>query len=378
VRRGTNQSTAHRHQSRFLLVTEHAQIAPAFVGICGTDLHEYLGGPTFAPTSPHPVTHDKIPITLGHEFSGVITELGPNLSSSFSIGQQVVVQPTVYCGTCQACQAGVENVCYNGGFIGLSGGGGGLSDSVVVPEGAVLRLPDSVPLDVGALVEPLSVAWHAISAAPLALDSVVLVLGGGPIGLAIVQCLVALNTKTIILSEVSKSRQRFGKEFGAHYVLDPTACDTVKESQKLSGKDGPDVVFDCAGVPASIKTACTAIKARGTVVNVAIWEKEIPFNPNMLVFREARYTAVLGYQRKDVQAVIDHLAAGMRNIGWSSVSTRADCETGTLKPKNMITSKIQLEDLVEGGIKALINDKESHVKILVEVGGMGRVDSAVH
>jgi threonine dehydrogenase-like Zn-dependent dehydrogenase len=224
------------------------------------------------------------------------------------------VQPTIYCGTCQACLAGVENVCYNGGFIGLSGGGGGLSDSVVVPQGAVLSLPDSVPLDVGALVEPLSVAWHAISAAPLAPESVVLILGGGPIGLAIVQCLVALNTKTIILSEVSKSRQRFARDFGAHHVIDPKTYDTVAICKELSGKDGPDVVFDCAGVPASIKTACTAVRARGTVVNVAIWEKEIPFNPNLLVFREAKYTAVLGYQRKDVQAVIDHIAAGMQKF----------------------------------------------------------------
>jgi threonine dehydrogenase-like Zn-dependent dehydrogenase len=285
------------------------QIAPAYVGICGTDLREYLGGPTFAPTEPHPVTQDKIPITLGHEFSGIVTEVGPDVSS-FAPGQHIVVQPTVYCGSCQACTAGVENVCYKGGFIGLSGGGGGLSDSVVVPERAVLALPDNVPLDVGALVEPLSVAWHAISASPLNPDSVVLVLGGGPIGLAIVQCLVSLNTKTIMLSEVSKSRQRFAREFGANHVIDPLTYDTVAVSRQLSGKDGPDIVFDCAGVPASLKTACTAVRARGTVVNVAIWEKEVPFNPNMLVFREAKYTAVLGYQKKDVQAVIDQLAAG--------------------------------------------------------------------
>ncbi|KAF1847064.1 sorbitol dehydrogenase [Cucurbitaria berberidis CBS 394.84] len=336
------------------------RVAPAYVGICGTDLHEYLGGPTFAPIKPHPVTQETIPITLGHEFSGVVTELGSGVSS-FSIGQHVVVQPTIYCGTCQACTAGVENVCYNGGFIGLSGGGGGLSDSVVVPEGAVLRLPDNVPLDIGALVEPLSVAWHAISAAPLTNDSVVLILGGGPIGLAIVQCLVSLGTEMIIVSEVSKSRQQFARNFGAHHVLDPRTNDVVAISKELSGRDGPDIVFDCAGVSASLTTACTAVRARGTVVNVAIWEKEVPFNPNMLVFREAKYTAVLGYQRKDFQAVIDQIAAG------------------NLKPSNMITSKIQLDDLIEGGIKALIHDKESHVKILVEVGGMNLANpAAVH
>lgn len=252
--------------------------------------------------------------------------------------------------------------------MGLSGGGGGLSESVVVPEHTVHKLPDHIPLDIGALVEPLSVAWHAISAAPHTPNSTVLVLGGGPIGLAIVQCLVALETKKIIMSEVSKSRQRFAKEFGAHHVLDPKTYDLVAVSKEISGSDGPDIVFDCAGVPASLTTACQAVKARGTVVNVAIWEKEVPFQPNMLVFREAKYTAVLGYQKKDVQAVIEHISNG-ELIHANSKYSLLIGSTGSLKPEKMITSKIQLEDIVEGGIKALINDKESHVKILVEVGG---------
>ena len=203
-------------------------------------------------------------------------------------------------------------MCYKGGFIGLSGGGGGLSDSVVVPERAIHRLPDHISLDVGALVEPLSVAWHAISAAPVTQDSTILVLGGGPIGLAVVQCLRALKVKKIIMSEVSKSRQGFAKEFGAHHVLDPKTYDLVAISKELSRGDGPDVVFDCAGVPASLNTACQAVKARGTVVNVAIWEKEVPFQPNMLVFKEAHYTAVLGYQWKDFEAV--HFSFGRRYV----------------------------------------------------------------
>ena len=193
---------------------------------------------------------------------------------------------------------------------GLSGGGGGLSESVVVPEAAVLNLPDHVPLDVGALVEPLSVAWHAISAAPLTHESTVLVLGGGPIGLAIVQCLVAKGVQKIIMSEISGARQRFAREFGAHHVLCPKTYDIVKISRALSNERGPDVVFDCAGVPASLNTACMAVRPKGTVVNVAIWEKEVPFNPNLLVFRESKYTAVLGYRREDFQAVVDLLAEG--------------------------------------------------------------------
>ncbi|KAF2633094.1 GroES-like protein [Macroventuria anomochaeta] len=184
------------------------RVAPAYVGICGTDLYEYLGGSTSAPTKPHPCTHDTIPITLGHELSGVITELGSDMAG-FTVGQQYVVQPTIACGTCHACLAGIENVCCNGGFIGLSGGGDGLSESVVVAEKAIIPLPSNIPLGVGALVEPLSVAWHAVFAVPLTTDSVALIPGGGPMGLAVVHCLRTKDVRKIIMSEVSSSRQRF-------------------------------------------------------------------------------------------------------------------------------------------------------------------------
>ncbi|KAL1297207.1 hypothetical protein AAFC00_004777 [Neodothiora populina] len=330
------------------------RVEPAFVGICGTDLHEFLGGPCFAPLTPHPVTGEAVPIGMGHEFSGTIAEVGSQVSQ-FKVGQKVAVQPTIYCGSCGACRHGVENACANGGFIGLSGGGGGLSDEIVVPHEACHLLPDNIELDIGALVEPLAVAWHAVNVSSLQRigpeKANVLVLGGGPIGLAVVQVLVALSTKKIIMSEVAASRQAFAREFGAHHVLDPGTYDLAAVSRELSGGNGPDIVFDCAGVTASLETACKAIRPRGTVVNVAIWEKAVPFNPNMLVFKEGKYVAVLGYQRQDFEAVIRALA------------------DGKLKPQRMITSKIPMDALVEKGILALVKEKDKHVKILVDVKG---------
>jgi threonine dehydrogenase-like Zn-dependent dehydrogenase len=132
----------------------------------------------------------------------------------------------------------------------MIGGGGGLSDTLTVPASTVLALPENITLDIGALVEPLSVAWHAISAAPLSTSDTVLVLGGGPIGLAVVQCLAAKGVKNIIVSEVAESRRKFAKEFGASFVLDPRVDDVVNESGKITGGVGVDVVFDCAGVAA--------------------------------------------------------------------------------------------------------------------------------
>lgn len=226
------------------------QIAPAFVGICGTDLHEYLGGPTFCPLHPHPVTGEKIPVTLGHEFSGTITELGPGVSG-LKVGQKCAIQPMVCCGKCAACKAGSENVCHTTGFVGLSGGGGGLSDAVCVNANHVFPLPEGVRLDIGALVEPLSVAWHALSAAPeINPSSVILVLGGGPIGLAMILCLKAKGVTNIIVSELASSRQTFAQQFGAGRVISPLEVDVIQEVHRLSDGRGADVTFDCAGVPA--------------------------------------------------------------------------------------------------------------------------------
>lgn len=220
------------------------------MGICGTDLHEYLGGPNFCPVNAHPVTGETIPVTLGHEFSGTIVEVGDGVTG-VKVGDTCAVQPTIFCGSCQACKAGLRNICSSGGFVGLSGGGGGLSEAVCVSASHVLPLPKGVELDVGALVEPLAVAWHATTAAPkMGPDTNALVIGGGPIGLAMILCLKAQGVKTILVSEVASSRQRFAQNFGATRVIDPskeTVNDVIRE---MTAQKGVDVAFDCAGVPA--------------------------------------------------------------------------------------------------------------------------------
>lgn len=148
------------------------KIRPAFVGICGTDLHEYSTA-TFVPMKDaHPLTGEKAPVGVGHEFSGTITEIGDQVDKGkgWKVGDKVAVQPTLCCwgegkhSGCDACEQGVINICSSGGFVGLSGGGGGVSDAVCIDQRFVFKLPDGVGLDIGALVEPLAVAWHAVSA----------------------------------------------------------------------------------------------------------------------------------------------------------------------------------------------------------------------
>lgn len=124
-----------------------------------------------------------------------------------------------------------------------------------------------------ALVEPLAVAWHAVDATYIEKGDDALVLGAGPIGLGVIQCLKARGANQIFVAEVAAERQNFAKHFGATHIFDPTKEDVVARCKELTGGRGPQIALDCAGVAASIKTATLAVRARGRIVNVAIWEK---------------------------------------------------------------------------------------------------------
>lgn len=332
--------------------TGQVKIRPAWCGICGSDLHEYLGGPSLCPTSPHPITGETVPLTFGHEFAGVIEEVGEGISEQWKVGGRVVVAPIIFDGDCGACQDGLVNCCWKNGFVGLSGWGGGLSEHLVVPEYTLYHLPDNIPLEVGALVEPLSVGWHAVNSSPFRSTDTALVLGGGPIGLSVIQALRARGCPRIIVSEVSGMRKQFAADFGAHHVLDPTKDDIVATCLKLTGNKGVDVTFDAAGVQSGLDQAVNSLKARGTHVNIAIWENRCSIFPNELVFKERRYMGCATYVKADVQEVIDALADGRLDMAFK-----------------MITKRIEMDQVVEEGFLTLINDKERQVKILVKGSG---------
>ncbi|KAF2262382.1 sorbitol dehydrogenase [Lojkania enalia] len=326
------------------------KLRPSWVGICGSDLHEYLGGPNLCPTTPHPITGETVPLTFGHEFSGVIEEVGEGVSN-YKVGDRVVVQPIIYDGTCGACLEGLPNCCYSNGFVGLSGWGGGLAEHIVVPTSTLYHLPDNVPLEIGALIEPLAVGWHAVKISPFKKGDAVLILGGGPIGISVILALKAKGAEKIIVSEISRRRQEFARKFGAHYVIDPTKEDVVQRCRELCENQGVHVAYDCAGVQAGLDQAIKAVRARGAVVNIAIWEKPCTIVPNEMCFKERSYMGVATYQIGDFQEVIDAISSGGMN------------------PHEMITQRIKLTEVEENGFKTLIHDKDNQVKILVEVGG---------
>jgi (R,R)-butanediol dehydrogenase / meso-butanediol dehydrogenase / diacetyl reductase len=315
-------------------------------GICGTDLHEYLEGPIFTPAeAPHPLTGERNPVQLGHEFAGHITEVGRGVTG-FAEGDAVTVEPTLFCGECAECRAGLTNLCPSLGFHGLSGGGGGFAEYTAVPASMVRPL-GQVPTDLGALVEPLAVGLHAVRKSGVRIGESAVVFGAGPIGLATITMLRAAGVTKVISVEVAQARKQLAEQAGASVVIDGTREDVVDAIRAAAGGLGPDVAFECAGIPAVLNTALHAVKRTGTVVNVAIWGAPTQIHLNDLVFSEAYLTGIIGYLG-DHPATIGLLAERLIDVGF------------------YITKRIPLDDLVTSGFQELIQNKDEHVKILVQ------------
>jgi (R,R)-butanediol dehydrogenase/meso-butanediol dehydrogenase/diacetyl reductase len=316
-------------------------------GICGTDLHEYLEGPIFAPAAgaPHPLTDETVPITLGHEFAGVVHEVGEGVDD-VHVGDRVVVEPYIICGRCDACQQGRYNVCQTLGFVGLSGYGGGFSQYVVAERRWIHPLGD-LGTDVGALVEPLAVAYHAVRLSGAKPGHSALVFGAGPIGLVTTAALRAAGVDQIIVVEPADVRKAKAPGAGADHVIDPTRTDVVAEVAELTKGRGANVSFECAGIDAVLKSAILSTRVGGTCVNVAIWGHEASVAMNDLVFREVNVLGSLAYAN-DHPATIEMIASGK------------------FDPFQFITGRIELDDIVKSGFEELINNKEENVKILVK------------
>ena len=318
----------------------------AWCGICGSDLHEYLEGPIFIPPPghPHPLSGEELPVTMGHEFSGTVTALGDGVTD-LEVGERVVVEPYFTCGECDMCQADKYHLCRSMGFIGLSGGGGGLSEKVVVERRWVHPIGD-MPLDEAALIEPLSVGHHAFVRSGAQAGDVALIGGAGPIGLLTAAVLKAKGV-TVLMSELSEARKAKALDTGvADHVIDPTSEDLQARVLELTDGRGVDVAFECSSVNVVLDALIDAVKPGGVVVNVSIWGKPATVDMMKIVLKEIDLRGTIAY-------VNDHPA------------TIALVREGKIDLKPFITARIDLADLVDEGFDTLINRNDTAVKILV-------------
>lgn len=343
----------HPHQVR---------VKVAYCGICGTDIHEYLGGPIFAPKpqQTHPYTGAFLPIVMGHEMSGTITELGENVKG-LSIGQKVAVNPSLgdsQYGTdpCVSCLTGRSNTCSQATFYGLSAPGGGFANEITVHQANIVPVPENVPLRLAALAEPLAVAWHMVRISGFVEGQNVLILGAGPIGLALLMILKAKGAGKVIVSEVSALRMQYAQQLGADKVVNPidasggTADPVIEVVRELTG-EGVDISYEASGLQATLDTAIAAVMPGGVIFNVAVHEKRLQVNINDLVLTEKKMTGGISYTSEDFQGVMELLASQV------------------IPAEKMISSVVPLANIIEGGFHELINNKTKHVKILIQANG---------
>jgi (R,R)-butanediol dehydrogenase / meso-butanediol dehydrogenase / diacetyl reductase len=322
------------------------EVTVDWCGICGTDLHEFLEGPIFIPAAdaPHPITGETLPVVMGHEFAGVVSAAGSGVTN-VSEGDRVAVEPYLVCGQCSACAAGRYNICRKLGFVGLAGQQGGFAEKCVVDARWAHPLGD-LGTDVGALVEPLAVGYHAVRLSGLRPGGTAAVFGAGPIGLVTAAALKAVGAGQVISVEPAAARKAKASVAGADAVLDPTETDVPDAIRDLTGGAGADVAFECAGVDAVLASAIGSVRPGGTVVNVAIWGHEASVQMNALVFSEVTVVGSLAYCG-------DHP---------DTIKLLSD---GKVAAEQFITGRIGLEGLVDRGFSELINNKEENVKILV-------------
>lgn len=316
----------------------------AWAGICGSDLHEYQEGPVFIPVDqPDALTGEVAPIIMGHEFSGVIEKVGKDVTN-YQVGDRVVVNPTITYGNKP------EDVdCYDGfSFIGLHGDGG-FAAFANAPEHNIYKLPDTLSLQDAALVEPTAVAVQAVKEGNLLFGDNVAVFGAGPIGLLTVIAAKAAGASNIIVFDLSETRLQMAKDLGATAIFNSAEVDPV-EAVKQYAPAGADVTFEVAGVAPTFKSSIEVTRPRGTVVIVSIFARPIEWNPMQLTNTGVKVTSTIAYTPTSFQQTVDLMG------------------TGQLQPQGIITSQIELDDIVEKGFEALTNDK-SQAKILVKLSG---------
>jgi (R,R)-butanediol dehydrogenase/meso-butanediol dehydrogenase/diacetyl reductase len=325
----------------------HVKVKNEWTGICGTDLHEYDDGPMFcpAPGATHPLTGEKLPIVLGHEIAGVVAEVGEGVTK-VKVGDRVSVEPYVVCNECEFCLSGRYNICTSAAFLGLSGDSGGFAEYCVALERFVHPLGD-LSTEVGALVEPLAVAHHAIVRSGVQPGQTAAVIGAGPIGLFVTAILRAIGVETVYNVEISAIRKAKAEASGSTLVIDPTKENAVEKILELTGGRGVDVAFEAVGVSAALQTAIDVTKSGGNVVNISIWSHKAEIDLFGLVAREVSLMGTLAYCN-DHAPVIKLLQEGkLKNV------------------EQFITGRISIDDVIEKGLDELINNKEENVKILV-------------
>ncbi len=304
-------------------------------GICGSDIHYWVGG---APAG----------LVMGHEFSGKVVNPGDRVD--LKVGDRVTALPISPCGECEACHNGEPQYCAKtwNEAVGLSlGNPGGLTRRIAVRPDMVIKIPDNMSDEEGAMVEPTAVGLHAAHLGRIAVNDDVLVIGGGIIGLVSAMFAKLEGASRVVLTETNPERGKKAVTLGvADEWHDATDKDLVANMMELT-HGGFDVVLECVGNSPAVNSAFTMVKPGGTVVLVGVASDAIPTYTVMAVMKELVVQGAIGYTYNEFKSCIDLIA---------------DKKIDVMK---FVDDIVPLEKVQES-YERLTSGKDSAVKILVD------------
>ncbi|GGN10304.1 zinc-dependent alcohol dehydrogenase [Streptomyces fuscichromogenes] len=273
------------------------ELAPAYVGICGTDLHIFHGDMD---------ARVDTPAVLGHEMSGRVVRVGPGVEG-WRPGDAVTVMPLRWDDSCPACRAGHRHICQHLDFIGIDSPGA-MQQRWTVPAATLVRLPETLPLDRAALVEPTAVAVHDVGRAGVRADEKVVVVGGGPVGVLIALVARAAGADVRVV-EISAHRRLLAEESGLT-AWDPTAVDVPELVRQWTEDAGADVAFEVSGAAAGVDTAVEVLGVRARLCLVAIHPKPREISLHRFFWRELTLVGARLYDRTDFERAVALVADG--------------------------------------------------------------------
>lgn len=315
------------------LKPEEVLVKVKYCGICGSDIESYKTGAL-----------EKPGIIIGHEFSGKIAEVGENVKG-WNIGDRVTANPSLPCNKCYWCKHSQENLCKWSSALGTTFDGA-MAEYINVNAERLIKIPDDVSLEEGALLEPLSVALYAVEQSGFNIGEDATVIGAGSIGLSAIQVLNAAGASNIFVLEPVESKQKLALEVGASNVFPPEKWGKIN---RITDRIGPEYVFDCVGLPETIMNSLQLVKRGGLITVIGLYTEPFEMKGFMsLMLKSITMKGVYGYLQ-------DTFITGMKLIKNKRIDVRP-----------MISRIVNIETVPEL-FKDLINRKHEDIKILVEI-----------
>ena len=267
------------------------------IGVCGSDIHVFHGK--------HPYT--SYPVVQGHEFSALVAAVGPGVQG-IEVGNKVTAMPQIVCGKCGPCLRGDEHICDALRVQGFQAPGCA-QELWVTAADKIVKLPDHFSFEQGALVEPISVAVHAIQRAGKLAGRRAVVLGAGPIGNLVGQAARAAGAR-VLITDLSEHRLEIARRCGLSETSNPAREELKEASQRVFGAEGFDLAFECVGVEATLDAAVSTLAKGGTLIVVGVFGDKPRVDLGLVQDRELRISGTLMYQRPDYEQAVAWIASG--------------------------------------------------------------------